>query len=362
MIIIKEVISDKEAISLITIFIFGSTLIIGTGQDAKNDMWFSVLLGMVFGLIAVTMYSRILYNFPGKDLFDINITLFGKIIGNIFNVLFIFYAFHLGALVLNNFSEFISTVGLPDTPKIVPVMFIVVLCIWSVKGGFEVIGRFSSVLIYLFIFTVILTISLSFYQMKIDNIRPFMYEGIAPIMRGAFSAFAFPYAESVIFLMLFSNSKSRYSNFRVFWLAILLGGITLGILAVRNTMFAGTEVLEKNYFPAYIVVSEIKLGNFIQRIETTVVIAFLVAGFIKVSCCTLAACKGVARIFAFQNYDFIVTPVTLMVFSLSYLVYNNITETTLWAPHVYPIYAFLFQVILPIIILITAEIKMKKTK
>ncbi|MFL0269146.1 GerAB/ArcD/ProY family transporter [Candidatus Clostridium radicumherbarum] len=362
MIIIKEIISDKEAISLIVIFTYGSALIIGTGQDAKNDTWFAILLGMLFGMIVATMYSRILYNFPQKDLFDINIILFGKIIGNIINIIFIFYAFHLGALVTNNFSEFTSTVGLPDTPKIVPILFATIISIWSVKAGFEVLGRFGSVLILLYIFTVVLTLGLSIHQMNIDNIRPFMYEGIVPIMRGTFSAFSFPFAENVIFLMLFSNLKNKNSSFKVFWIGLFMAGITLSILAARNTMFLGTDVLDKNYFPAYVVVSGIKVGSFIQRIETTIVIAFLVAGFIKVSCCNFAACKGIAKLLGVEDYRFISTPVILMILSFSFLVYNNITETIDWAPHVYPIYAFLFQVILPIIILIAAEIKMRKTQ
>lgn len=361
MIIIRETISDKEAICLIIIFTYGSSLIIGTGGGAKRDMWFAIILGMLLGMLAAAMYSRILVSFPNKDVFDINIILFGKVIGNIINIFFIFYAFHLGALVLNNFSEFISTVGLPDTPKVAPVLFIVVLSIWSVKAGLEVLGRFSTVLIFLFIFTIMLTLSLSMIQLDFDKIRPFMYEGITPILRGTFSAFSFPFAENVIFLMLFSNLRTKYSSYKVFWIGLLFSGITLCLLAARNITFSGAELLEENYFPSFVVVSRISVGNFIQRIETTIVIAFLVAGFVKVSCCSLAVCKGIAKLFAFEEYKFIVTPVLLMIFSFSYLVYNNIIETVSWAPRVYPIYAFLFEVILPLIILISAEIKLRKS-
>jgi spore germination protein KB len=44
----------------------------------------------------------------------------------------------------------------------------------------------------------------------------------------------------------------------------------------------------------------------------------------------------------------------------SYTVYDNIIEMQYWAFHVYPYYAFPFQVILPIILWILAEIKVRK--
>jgi spore germination protein KB len=362
LIIIKEIISDKQAIYLIIIFTLGSTLLIGTGGDAKMDMWFAVMLGMLLGLLVATMYSRILYNFPQKDIFDINTILFGKLIGNILNLFFIFYSFILAALVLDNFVEFISTVGLPDTPKIAPVIFIVALCIWGVKAGLEVLGRCSGVFIIILFGAVISITVLSLSKLNFDYIRPFMYEGITPILKGTFSAFSFPFAENVIFLMLFSGLRNRTSALKVYWIGLIVSGISLVIIAVRNIMFVGVDTLSKNYFPTYIVVSRISIGEFLQRIETTVIVSFLLAGFIKVCCCLLATCKGVAKLFGFDDYRFIVTPIALMVFTFSFIVYNNIIETVNWAPHVYPIYAFFFQIILPFIIFVAAEIKIKKTK
>ena len=44
----------------------------------------------------------------------------------------------------------------------------------------------------------------------------------------------------------------------------------------------------------------------------------------------------------------------------SYIIYYNSMEMSYWAFKVYPYYALPFQVILPIIIWILAEIKVKK--
>lgn len=233
---IKEIISDKQAIFLVFIFTLGSTLVIGTGGDAKTDVWFALFLAMILGLLVTTMYSRILYNFPEKDIFDINKIIFGPLIGNLINLFFIFYSLHLGSLVLNNFAEFISAVGLPDTPKIAPVIFIVVLCIWGVKEGIEVLGRCSVIFgITLLIFLIGIT-ALSINRLDLDNIRPMMYDGIIPVLRGTLSAFSFPFAENVIFLMLFSSLKNKYSPYKVYWIGLIIAGIALVIASARNVM------------------------------------------------------------------------------------------------------------------------------
>lgn len=362
MIIIKETISDKQAICIVVLFVWGSTLILGTGGDAKNDMWIAVILAMVLGMLVSIIYARILTSFPDKDIFEINVFLFGKIIGNIINFCLIIYTLNLASLVIDNFTEFINTTGLPDTPRIVPIVFIIVLCIWGVKQGIEVLGRCSVIFAIALTIIIIFTVSMALSRLNPDSLRPIMYNGITPLLRGTLSAFSFPFAETVVFIMLFSSLKKRGSVLKVYWVGIGFAGVLLVIISMRNIMFVGAETLLKNYFPSYTVVSRISIGEFLERIETTVIMSFLFAGFIKVSCCLLAGCIGVSKFFGVEDYRFIVTPISLMVFTFSFIVYSSIIETVKWAPHVYPVYAFSFEVILPIIILIAAELKLWKQR
>jgi spore germination protein KB len=124
-------------------------------------------------------------------------------------------------------------------------------------------------------------------------------------------------------------------------------------------MVVGTEELSRNYFPSYTVVARINIGDFLQRIETAVVVAFLLGGFVKISCCIMAVSKGIANIFNFSDYRFLVTPVALATLSFSFMVYDSILETVTWVPQVWYVYASIFEVGLPLITYIGAEIKSK---
>lgn len=44
----KEVISDKQGINLVILFIMGSTLVIGTGAEAGKDSWLAIIIAIIF--------------------------------------------------------------------------------------------------------------------------------------------------------------------------------------------------------------------------------------------------------------------------------------------------------------------------
>lgn len=353
----KEKISDIQGINLVILFIFGSTLVMGTGGMAKNDMWIAILLAILFSVPVLLMYSRILYRYPGKDLYDILEEVFGKFIGRIFSIIFIWFFLHLGSLVLRNFGEFINTVSLPETPKIVPIIIFAFVCILGVKSGIETLAKCSG---YFMIFNLLFIIIMTFLAIpktNPENLLPIMSNGIKPILRGAFSAFSFPFVELVVFMMVFDSLGKPSSSYRVYLKALIIGGLIVALLAMRNIMILGAETLGAIYFPSYVAVSRINVGNFLQRLEISVTIVFLLTGFIKISICLLAATKGLSKLFGYKDYRFFVTPVGLLMVNLAYLIYGNIMEMFEWAREIWPYYAFPFQVILPLIILIAVEIK-----
>lgn len=356
----KEVISNRQGIAIMTLFIMGSTLILGIGSDAKQDAWLSVILAVIPATLVMTIYARILSLFPEKNLFAILNSVFGKIAGRILALIYVWYAFHLGVLVLRNFQEFIKVVAFPETPEFVPIMLMGILCIWIVKEGIEVLGRFSQLVIIILSFIIIAIFVLCMRDADFNNLRPFLYNGFKPVLNSAFSVFSFPLAETVLFMAAFNFSKKRNSPFKVYYYALAIGTLFVLIIAIRNILVLGADFIEQTYFPSYVAVSLISIGDFLQRIESTVSVVLLFGGFVKISVCLLSACKGVDYIFKIGNYRQIVAPVGLLMMITSCFIYQSVMEMFEWAFKIYKYYAFPFQVILPIIIWIAAEIKVKK--
>lgn len=356
----KEQITDKEAICILIIFIFGSSLIIGSGGSAKNDAWIAAIIGIIMAIPMILIYSRLISLFHGKDLFDIlNITL-GKPLGKICNIIYIWYAFHLGALVLRNFGEFINIIAMPETPMLVPMICLMVVCIIAVKLGIEVLGRTTTYFIPVLFFIIILVQLLGIGKLHLNYIKPILGNGLTPVFQGAFSIFSFPFAETVLFIGVFDSLKTKESPFKVYFWGILISGINLVIVIIRNIVTLG-KVLGSFYFPSYEAVRMIAVGDFLERIEVTVSVVFIFGVFVKSSICLLVACKGIGKIFNLKDYRYIAIQTGLLMTYFAFILYGNSMMMQYWAFKVYSYYAFPMQVIFPIIIWILAEIKVRKT-
>lgn len=354
----KEQITDKEGIFILIVFIFGSTLIIGSGGEAKNDAWISTIVGIIMAIPMLAVYSRLISLFRGKDLYDIlNITL-GKIIGRVTSIIYIWYAFHLGALVFRNFGEFINTVAMPETPMLVSMISLCAICILAVRLGIEVIGRTTTFFLPIIFLIIIIVEGLGIPKLHLNYIKPILGNSLTSIIKGGFATFSFPFAETVLLIGVFDSLKSKKSPFKVYFWALSIAGIEAVILTIRNISVLGA-MTDSFYFPSYEAVSMISIGSFIQRIEVTVSIVFVFGVFIKSSICLLVTCKGIGKMFNLKDYRSIVIQTGLLMVYFAYIIYDNTMQMSYWAFKVYSYYAFPMQVIIPIIVWVLAEIKMR---
>jgi spore germination protein KB len=358
----KEIISDRQGIILLIFFILGSSLIIGTGLEAKQDSWIAILIGLVITLPVIFVYARLLTLYPGKDLYEILEVVFGKVIGKLISILYIWYSVHLGAMVLYNFSSFINIVGLSETPRVVPSICFIFLCIYGVKLGVEVIGRWGEFFITILLGIAVIIALLSTPNFKLDNLRPVLANGIMPIMKGALAVFSFPLSETVVFMGVFSSLQKKASRYKVYMMGIAAGTLLLVAVTIVNTLVLGNYVKSLNYFTTYITTARISIGDFIQRIEILVSVAFLVAGFIKISMCLLSAVRGISNLINLNDYRFSIIPIAMIILNLSFFVYEDIMDAQRFISKVYPYYTILINAIVPITIFIAAEIKIRKKR
>lgn len=355
----KEVISNKQGISIISLFIMGSSMILTTAGEAKKDIWIALILSILSSLPIVLVHARLQSLFPKKDLYDILEFVLGKFIGKGISILFIGFSFFLCGLVLRVFGDFIYVVALADTPKVISMIFTGALSIWIVKEGIEVIGRWGEFFFIVIIVLLMIIFLLLIDNMNINNLCPLFNEDLNIVIKASFHAFVFPFTQTIIFTTVFSTFNKK-DSYKVYTLGILIGWAVLFIFSVNDILVLGVDISGNMYFPSYASARLLKIGTLPADFEIIIAVAFLIGGFIKVSMCLLSTCNGIAKTFGFNDYRFLVTPIGLLVINLSYFIHGNVMEKSKFALEVYPFYALPFQVILPMIILILAEIKKKQ--
>lgn len=355
----KDNISDGECISTIILFMIGTSSILVRGLQAKNDAWIAILLAFLMALCMLFIYIRILSIYPGKDLFDIIEIVFGNVVGKVICILFLVYIMITNSLVLRDTGEFIKTVAFAETPLIIPMIIISFLSTWVVKEGVHVLGKWSKFFIVPIILISLIGMLLLTPQMDVNNILPINYNGIKPIIDGATSTFSFPFAEIIAFTIVLPNFKSRETKYKVYIIGLILG--TFGVFAnsLTNILVLGEQMASSTYYPSYLTISVLSIRELLQRLEVIATLTFILGGFVKLSIYLIAAYKGFNKLFGLNNNVALVTPIMLLIINLAYSIFENTMSFVKWDAEIFKYFAFGFQVILPVLILVVAIIKPK---
>lgn len=341
---------------MVALFILGSSLLLGISSHSKQDSWIAFLLSMTCFLPILYIYIRLMHLYPGLNLFEICLEVFGKIVGRIVVILYVLYALDLGALVLRNYSEFIQVRVFNQMPQSISLIAMILAVIYASKKGVEVLARWSAIALPIILFLVAVVTILLLKDMHLSYMLP-IGENIQEVPQDAFDDFSFPMAETVLFLSLLNNLRKGDKPGKTCLIGLLIGGGVLLISLLRNFMTLGVALHEDKWFPSYAAASLIIAGNFLSRIENIVGANLILGGFVKISVCLLAASMGSAKLFNEDNYRPFVAPLGLMMAALAGILYNSIMEMYDFID-VYPYYASLFEIVFPILLCVTAETKM----
>jgi len=352
----KEVISTRQAVCILAAFICGSSIVLGGCTDAEQDSWISLLVSQVIVIPMVLIYARIIKNYPEKNIYQISEILFGKIFGKIITILVTWYAIHLAALVLRNFSEFVVVVSMPETPQLPLMMIMLLVVVYLVKSGVGTLGKWSIIIIPIICVVVVSTTLLLLNQVKVNNLAPFLDHGTKIILTCAYKYFSFPFAETVLFLSIADCIKKENGPSKIYVCGILFGALILLLAVVRNILVLGPELMKSEYFPSYVAARIINVGDFLVRIEGSITANFILAGVTKVALCLFAASKGMASLFNIQDYKKLIIPVSLLSLALGCIIFKSTMEMVNGLD-IYAVYAIPFQIIIPLIIWIGSEIK-----
>ncbi|HAN44760.1 MAG TPA: hypothetical protein DCP97_05150, partial [Ruminococcaceae bacterium] len=169
----NQTINGKQMKYVIALFLIGSILLISEASaEAKQDAWLAITIAAGAAMLLTLIHDAILRLYPGENLYQILINIFGGIFGKILCGIYVFYAIHLGMNVTNSYTGFINIINLDATPKYVIGWFAIIPCIYMVKSGLGVLGRTAKVCFTIMIFLFFIIILASIKIMDFSNIQP----------------------------------------------------------------------------------------------------------------------------------------------------------------------------------------------
>ncbi|GAA0787568.1 GerAB/ArcD/ProY family transporter [Hathewaya limosa] len=355
----QDKISNIEMQYIIFSFSIGAYMLFSMGGELKEDAWVATLIALIVAIPIMSMYGAIINFYPGKNIFQIIESVFGKIFGKILNIAVTMYSFLLATFILRDFVDFIKITSLPNTPTIVIMFCIGMLNIYLLSTNMQVIVswiKFSIRFIVLFFIMISLIL---IPEMHVQNLFPIFNTEIKNILIQSYKLLTFPFTELFIFLTFFDYVKFNKNTKNVFIKALLIGGVIAVSSVVINILLIGKQAYSSFYYAGYEAIKRIKIQGEFQRLEIIVTIAFTILQFSEMTFCVLGAWKGVENIFSTNNKRYILSIITISMILLSRRLSKSMIESIKFNMNIWPIYGGIIQIAFPIFIFIIIFIKNK---
>lgn len=360
-----EKISLWQLAVLIFIFEIGSVAIVGVGGISKQDAWIAVGVATILGVGLISFYSYMIKLLPGKNLFEIFTFCFGKWVGKVIGFLYIFYFIYIAARVLRDFGELITTVIFENTPIELISITMMVVCTYMLYMGLEVFGRTSEVFIpYVFAFIILIGLAIVFSgEMDIKKVQPILAEGFGPIIKHIFpNLLTFPFGELVAFMVIIPYVSPAKKVWKVSSFAVLISGFIIMYKRFVEIATLGVDQLDRTVFPLLTAAREIKLLEFIERVDLVVVFIVMFGIITKVSVFFFGALKGLEHLVN-RPYRVFVFPIATIISYASIQISANFAEHIEEGIKFIPLYMHIpFQIVFPFLMAPLLWWKVKKQK
>lgn len=342
-------------VSIYVLYWMGSLVVVGSNKEVKQDYWVCVLIASVFMVPMAFLYYRLIKLYPGKNLFEMLIEIFGRIFGKIMVLLYVFFSLYIGGLVVSTFTLFIKITALPETPLAMTGIFLILISIMASISGPETIGRVSKFLTKFVIGFVYFATLICLNFMKPQNLLPVMNSDFKAILGSSYTLFLLPMAESFICLSFFSTLDKSEKIGKIFFKAIALTMSTFLIVALRNVLVLG-QASQLFYYPSYAAISVASIGDFFSRFEILVGVDLVLAGLVKTCVCIYSSSLGLAKAMHLKDQKGLVVPCALIILTWGLLAFERPNQVFDFIP-IFTILVTPFEVLLPIVTLIGAEIQ-----
>lgn len=326
-----------------------------TMHYAGHDMWLSPILGSLSGFAAIGISLGLNRLYPGKTIMQSSLLIAGRLPGKLIGLAFLLYLPHLNGLIILEYGEFIVNNALPQTPLLVIISTMVIVCAINVRLGIEVVSRTAQVFVTLLVVMLCLIFVLLTGELEPAHLLPFMENGFVPVIKGAVAPAAW-FSEYIVlaFLLPYVNSRKRLARTLITTLVVTTLAMTVTNLFCLLLM---GDLTDSFAFPVMIAARYITIADFLQHIEALIIAIWIFGIFVKISVFLYIFATAAAEWFGLDDYRPLVLPLSFLSIVFSYWVVTGEAGVAALVSASANIYTMLFLVGLPAVIYGLAVLK-----
>ncbi|MGE7673086.1 endospore germination permease [Lysinibacillus sp. NPDC094403] len=357
----KEIISSRQFMIITLLFSIGTTILIipaSLTSEAKQDAWISAIIGVVLSFPVIKLFIAFGNRTPTLTFVAANEKILGRFFGKFTAIGFIIICLLSAGELLYIIGIFMKTSVMPETPTMAFAFLFSIIIIYAAYLGIEVFARSAEILCPIFILIFILFVACISPSIHIENLQPIMETSKKSLFFGMIrfiSLFSFPLA---VLLTIFPSAVNvQKSAQKGFYIGTIFGGIVLITIITLCILVLGPANTASRTFPSYSLAQRISIGNFLQRIEVIMAAMWIISIYIRTFMYFYAAVIGIRELFKIKNHRPLIFPLGMIILGLSQIVHPNIIHSDIYNRETWPMYSFVFMILLPLVLLLVAKIR-----
>lgn len=286
----KMTVQQAMSLNASTIIGVGVLTLPRSVTDAGHQFgWYSVLLGLLYGVLGIFVVVKLGARFPGKTFVEFSAEILGsqkvKWLGPVmrFPIVLIYslYWALVCSLVARIFGEVVVTAVLTNTPLEVIVGTMLLLCLYLAWHDVEVVTRVNEVLLIVIVIPV-LFISLSAYQnAQMEFIMPLLpYDGYwLQLLKGSLPVMtSFLGFECMLMFNKHLQEDRKMMRYQIY--GILVPGVLYLLIVIAGIMAFGYEELSRQAWPTLELIKSVNVpGLILERLEAVFLGVWVAAVF-----------------------------------------------------------------------------------
>jgi len=324
----KENLSLAQLFTFIFIFLLGSAIIMGSGTELRQDAWIGIVIATILGTGLMYFYYTLNNILPNHNLYELMEYGFTRPIAILFTLCYIAYFFYISSRLNRDFAELISASILPFTPIEMIILTVMLVIIYILYLGIEVLARVTEIFFpYLigFLFLLIIFLFVS-GRIRFQNALPILGDGFMPVIKGIFPGLlTFPFGELIVFTVILSSVTQFKKAKKVALMGTMLAGFFLTFATFIMLIALGADTMQFSQFPLLSAARKISIANFIERTDAFVVFIMLLGILVKSSLFFYAGLKGLEYVFRIP-YRIFTFPMGMLVSCYSVWIAENFAE------------------------------------
>ncbi|MFC0559728.1 GerAB/ArcD/ProY family transporter [Halalkalibacter alkalisediminis] len=324
----NEKISLWQLFVLIVIFAIGTAVVVGTGEEARQDVWIAGVIAALIGTAIIYSYFLLISYAEQRNLYEMLEFTLGRMLGRVLCIGYCLYFLYIASRNIRDFGELMKITILPFTPLEVIAIAMMIVVMYTVYLGIEVLARVTEIISpyivgILFLIGILLFIS---DELRFDHLLPVLGDGFGPVLQAVFpTLMTFPYGEVIVFTVIMT-ATTRFSHVgKVGVAAIVLSGLLISYSNIIQVTALGVDLKIRTLFPMMTAAREIRIMEFFERVDILVVFILMCGIFIKVSVFFYAGLKGLEYVFHIP-YRLLIIPMTALIPFFAVVNSSNIVE------------------------------------